>query len=1092
MERKYQAFISYRHTDLDARIAQEVQRSLERFHVPWSVRKETGTKSLAPIFRDKEELPVTSELANDIVNALKSSTHLIVICSTHTCESMWVEREIRTFLEYHPHQNVLTVLADGDPYEIIPEILCKRTDTIELADGTKQEIEVAVEPLSCDFRSPRKSDHRLEVMRLAAAMLGVPFDSLVRRQQRYRRRIATAAAAIVLAIIAYGAWSLFTIQQNYNSTLRGQSTILARNAMEQYESGSYYEALELSLASLPGKNGSRPAVADAEHALQAISRAYIPIEAGTPYPECETTDFGAIHSLRAPDTITEIATDTDGTHVAALLYRGGFACWDVDSEKTTIERASSPRAQAMTFLRDGHLLLLNRDGSLSCIDATDGTPAWNTDLSEAFANSSSFVTMVADEDAGKAVCVGDGGICTADLKDGSITASSAVFDQLGLASITPGSLAAGDGAFAFWTKLIDEDGKNAIVMGKSQDAGFVVSEERFGQIEAIEMLDADHAVISFSEEGRELAGDAFLLRNGSRYAGLSSYRQWVACLDVNTGETLWKTPVELWQPRHGSTLLAVDLEPDDGEGNASVVWCGANTCAWLDAQTGEIEGSIETVSPIITAWPKVVDASTLTESGLEESYPSEWKGLSSLSGKQAVIEACLETGEFASFIPSLGNSIAISAFPADAADAASSERGQFIATDDNVVLFSRGQGDASWRQLSKNAVAPTNVEMIGGRAVVFDLYGLNREDATVTCYDLASCDELFTTSLGNVVANRTISYLGPSADNSQLVFFSTNTMQLLIVDSKDGTLRKEDTVQDPDKQEGLSGVCNFGAKTAGDHIVSGVSVIGSADWRSASRVAVTDLHTMESKVYDVGGHVSVLGPANSSGHTVLAVESSDASEHRCDYVAFDASTGAAIDLGVEAQSTFKEPLAVWGEENSLYLAANGSVFGFAPDGSRRFEMDLEDRVVGGMRLCNGELEMCIIDEGHASMLRLDPHNGKVVGETVLDFEPSSSLGDSHYAVWHSLDSSSASDGGLYVLQDYLKAYVFDEQGKVHQDIMSCIGYDAQTDLFVVTRSGDTAMGTFERYSLEELVARGEDLLGDVRMGTERRQEFGLD
>ena len=120
----YNAFISYRHAPADIRVAETVQRSLEHFHIPRKIQKQTGKKRIQRIFRDKDELPITSNLTDTISHALEVSDYLIVICSTSTKESIWVQREIEFFLRNHTKNQILTVLVDGeDPYEVIPEIL---------------------------------------------------------------------------------------------------------------------------------------------------------------------------------------------------------------------------------------------------------------------------------------------------------------------------------------------------------------------------------------------------------------------------------------------------------------------------------------------------------------------------------------------------------------------------------------------------------------------------------------------------------------------------------------------------------------------------------------------------------------------------------------------------------------------------------------------------------------------------------------------------------------------------------------------------------------------------------------------------------
>ena len=97
----YNAFISYKHAPEDNKVAETVQQELERFHIPLKIRKQTGIKRINRIFRDKNELPITSDLTETISNALENSDFLIVICSTNTKESLWVPREIEYFLRNH-------------------------------------------------------------------------------------------------------------------------------------------------------------------------------------------------------------------------------------------------------------------------------------------------------------------------------------------------------------------------------------------------------------------------------------------------------------------------------------------------------------------------------------------------------------------------------------------------------------------------------------------------------------------------------------------------------------------------------------------------------------------------------------------------------------------------------------------------------------------------------------------------------------------------------------------------------------------------------------------------------------------------------
>ena len=52
---KYDAFISYRHARLDTYVAKRIHKLLETFPVPYGIRKRSGKKKIARVFRDQED-----------------------------------------------------------------------------------------------------------------------------------------------------------------------------------------------------------------------------------------------------------------------------------------------------------------------------------------------------------------------------------------------------------------------------------------------------------------------------------------------------------------------------------------------------------------------------------------------------------------------------------------------------------------------------------------------------------------------------------------------------------------------------------------------------------------------------------------------------------------------------------------------------------------------------------------------------------------------------------------------------------------------------------------------------------------------------
>ena len=269
MEFKYDAFISYRHAEKDTLIASEIQKSLERFKIPKALQKKCGKQRFNRVFRDVEELPISSNLTEDLTQALKDSQFLIVICSYRTSESDWVRREIDTFLELHDYnkQLVLTVLVEGEPDEVIPEVLRHDNITHYLADGTFYCKDEVVEPLAADYRMPIPKARKIELPRLAASMLGCNYDEIIRRRKAYKRtRLLIETALVSLAAIAlmvYVGWTFMRIQDALNKAQMNQARYLSSESQKLLEEGDRIGAIQLALSAFEDSNGNpRPVTGD--------------------------------------------------------------------------------------------------------------------------------------------------------------------------------------------------------------------------------------------------------------------------------------------------------------------------------------------------------------------------------------------------------------------------------------------------------------------------------------------------------------------------------------------------------------------------------------------------------------------------------------------------------------------------------------------------------------------------------------------------------------------------------------------------------------------------------------------------------------
>jgi len=203
---EYTAFISYRHKDLDIAAAKAIHSKLENFVIPAQIKKATGIKKVGRCFRDQEELPTSSDLAQDILDALANSRWLVVVCTPDTPHSKWCLAEIETFIRLHGRSRVLAVLAAGEPAQSFPDIL--RFDI--MPDGRR----VEREPLAADLRASStlqmKRKLKVEKFRILAPILGVAFDDLRRRaRERFFKIALTASAAAVTVLALFGAYASY-------------------------------------------------------------------------------------------------------------------------------------------------------------------------------------------------------------------------------------------------------------------------------------------------------------------------------------------------------------------------------------------------------------------------------------------------------------------------------------------------------------------------------------------------------------------------------------------------------------------------------------------------------------------------------------------------------------------------------------------------------------------------------------------------------------------------------------------------------------------------------------------------------------------
>ncbi|MFN7137952.1 MAG: TIR domain-containing protein [Limisphaerales bacterium] len=206
---KYWAFICYSHTD--EKWATWLHRSLETYNIPKHLvgrrtREGVIPKRLFPVFRDREELPGSAKLGEEIEAALRKSRFLIVICSPRAVASKWVDQEIRIFKALGREDRVLCLVVDGEPHATTrPEIRepeCLPESVRFWVDSQRNITQVPTEPIAADIRKG-KDGKKNATLKLLAGILGVEYDALKQRdeERRQRQQQLVLAAAVSLLII---------------------------------------------------------------------------------------------------------------------------------------------------------------------------------------------------------------------------------------------------------------------------------------------------------------------------------------------------------------------------------------------------------------------------------------------------------------------------------------------------------------------------------------------------------------------------------------------------------------------------------------------------------------------------------------------------------------------------------------------------------------------------------------------------------------------------------------------------------------------------------------------------------------------------
>ena len=368
---KYDAFISYRHNDLDKFVAENLHRLLETYELPKNIKEQLGItgRTINRVFRDQEELPLSSNLEDPIVEALKESKYLIVICSPRLKDSLWCKKEIETFKKLRGRKNIFCVLIEGEPSDSFPEAVLYDEEIVK-GKKTKK----LVEPLAADVRGINKKEVltklKNEKLRLIAPMYNLDYDDLRQRhklrKQRQMLNIFMAATAFFILFAIYTSVMLIKISSQQKMLKNHQALTLSDEARDYLKKDSRYNAIKSSYDALTKFNGVKmPYTPEAEYALSESLGVY---NAGTSYK-----------------ATSEIETKGVVDHVKNSKDYGYAAIYDESEELTLIDAKKikkiitfsdvsdmSTNENAFSFVGEDKFAYINKDGNIIIIESKSG------------------------------------------------------------------------------------------------------------------------------------------------------------------------------------------------------------------------------------------------------------------------------------------------------------------------------------------------------------------------------------------------------------------------------------------------------------------------------------------------------------------------------------------------------------------------------------------------------------------------------------------------------------------------------------------------------------------------------------------------
>ncbi len=548
---QYDAFISYRHSEIDKFIAKELHKQLETFKVPGKIAKKCGKKKINRIFRDKDELPITSNLADPIMTALRASEFLIVICSPRLNESLWCKREIENFIAMHGQEKVLAVLVEGEPSESFPQELLYRNRTITFENGETRVVREPVEPLAADVRGKSKAEMKkllkTEVLRLLASMLGCHYDDLKQRHRERRMHRILALASVVCTVgLTFGTISTIMamqiqkqkeqIDRQYWQALQNNAVMTSENSLDLLEEGDRIAAISLALEVLP-KDFEKQEIPYTTEAFFALT------ESVQPYATGDHT--GPVFQIRADAQIDDILLSDDRNKLCVRTRYNRLMVWDIVEGKKCADILMnegsfySDNKRSVSFV-GGDKLAYAGNKEILVFDISEYEEKKEPEIRIDCMEYGSPKEILSDTDGNYIAAIFDDAVCSYDAKKGTKIAEFSTNEDM---RILIGDSFIYQSDYMFVCAETDH-----LLFGKDDEAAEDYKLEIYyvnlKSGEVLQTYSVPYGMLAKADAGANALFVAVNEETGSINYDELIGTGYVYCMDIATGELLWQQEME--------------------------------------------------------------------------------------------------------------------------------------------------------------------------------------------------------------------------------------------------------------------------------------------------------------------------------------------------------------------------------------------------------------------------------------------------------------------------------------------------------------------------------------------------------------------